>query len=48
MQWVVEAEAAIRWATAKQRETPSIINASAEAEVVQAYMPTIERLSVTG
>jgi hypothetical protein len=44
MQWVVEAEAALRWATAKQRETPSIINAAAEAEAVQAYNCAVDAL----
>ena len=44
MQWVVEAEAALRWATAQQRETPSIINAAAEAEAVQAYNCAVDAL----
>jgi hypothetical protein len=44
MQWVVDAEAALRWATAKQRETPSIINVAAEAEAVQAYNCAVDAL----
>jgi hypothetical protein len=44
MNWIVEAEAALLWGTAKQRETPSIINAAAEAEAVQAYNRAVDAL----